>query len=302
MPTRTCTRIAALAGAGLIALTAAASAGGSGRGSCGCNVTVNKPVTINKPVVINKSVTINKPVTIEKNVTINKTVDASKTITINKDVTINKSIVIEKGGSADAAAFAASVAAANAGASANVNVTVYGGNYYDDSVTHNHFGGEIGAIHAAQACAMQEASVIKSIHAVCVAADGREFPASHMTEKTFLDASYEGEILRCIPGLRLKIAVGDMLQSDQGMAGTYASGQTLQCGQNEALRHFKGGVLKCAPAVPVPDCTERTNLRKYGSSDLFFTFRSQVCAAPATTAQGREADLGGMPLDGGVGE
>jgi hypothetical protein len=27
----------------------------------------------------------------------------------------------------------------------------------------------------------------------------------------------------------------------------------------------------------VPDCTERTNLRKYGTGDMFFTYVSRVC-------------------------
>jgi hypothetical protein len=27
----------------------------------------------------------------------------------------------------------------------------------------------------------------------------------------------------------------------------------------------------------VPDCTERTNLRKYGTGDMFFTYRAKVC-------------------------
>ena len=36
-------------------------------------------------------------------------------------------------------------------------------------------------------------------------------------------------------------------------------------------------MLKCAPAVPVVDCTERTNLRKYGTADMFFSYRAQVC-------------------------
>ena len=40
---------------------------------------------------------------------------------------------------------------------------------------------------------------------------------------------------------------------------------------------IKDGMLKCAPAVPVPDCTERTNLRKYGTADMFFSYRAQVC-------------------------
>jgi hypothetical protein len=66
-------------------------------------------------------------------------------------------------------------------------------------------------------------------------------------------------------------------QSDQGMSTSLANAQTLQCGTGEALRHYKNGMLKCAPAVKVPDCTERTNLRKYGSGDMFFTYVAKVC-------------------------
>ena len=36
-------------------------------------------------------------------------------------------------------------------------------------------------------------------------------------------------------------------------------------------------MLKCAPAVQVVDCTERTNLRKYGTGDMFFSYVAQVC-------------------------
>ncbi len=128
---------------------------------------------------------------------------------------------------------------------------------------------------------MQEATVVKSIHAVCVSADGREFPASHMTSETWINSAYEGEVARCIPGSHLKVVMGDVVQSDQGMAGTYIKGVILECGEHEAVRHFKEGMLKCAPAVDVPDCTERTNLRKYGTGDMFFTFRTTVCASSA---------------------
>jgi len=86
------------------------------------------------------------------------------------------------------------------------------------------------------------------------------------------------------------------------MAGTYENGQVLQCGPNEALRHYKDGMLKCAPAVPVKDCTERTNLRLYGTGDFFFSFRTQVCVTAARTASARSIEVTGMALDGGVGE
>jgi len=78
-------------------------------------------------------------------------------------------------------------------------------------------------------------------------------------------------------------------------------GQLLRCGEHEALRHYKNGMLKCAPAVPVRDCTERTNLRKYGTADFFFTYRADVCATRVQEASRRDAELSTVNLDGGVG-
>jgi hypothetical protein len=280
------------------------------------NVNIYKPTTINKDITINKDVNIYKPITIEKNVNITKNIDASKyidaskNITINKNVEINKQIIINKGGSssAEASAWAAAwaQASAQASASASANVVVYNGfNEYVTINNHGGGGGDIGAITAsAGRCEMQEASVVKAIHAVCVAPDGREFPASHMVGDTWIDSGLEGEILRCIPGAHLKVVIGDVMQSDQGMAGTYASGQAIECSEGEALRHFKDGMLKCMPKVPVKDCTERSNLRRWGTGDMFFTFRSTVCVTPRISAApaSREIELSGLSLSGGVGD
>jgi hypothetical protein len=123
-----------------------------------------------------------------------------------------------------------------------------------------------------------------------------------MTSETFVDSSYEGEIARCIPGAHLKITIGDVVPSDQGMAGTYEHGATLICGDHEAVRHYKNGMLKCEAAVPVKDCTERTNLRKYGTGDMFFSYRTQVCATPARQASRSAVEVTGMTLEGGVGD
>jgi hypothetical protein len=85
------------------------------------------------------------------------------------------------------------------------------------------------------------------------------------------------------------------------MAGTYEHGQVLMCGPHEVLRHYKDGMLKCAPATPVPDCTERTNLRRYGTSDFFFAYRAEVCAATAHEVSARDTNVSGVTLEGGVG-
>ena len=98
-----------------------------------------------------------------------------------------------------------------------------------------------------------------------------------MLGDTWISASYEGEVARCIPGSRLKVVIGKVVQSSEGMAAGTSSGEVLECAAHEAVRHYKDGMLKCAPAVPVPDCTERTNLRKYGTADMFFSYRAQVC-------------------------
>jgi hypothetical protein len=98
-----------------------------------------------------------------------------------------------------------------------------------------------------------------------------------MLGDTWINAGYEGEIARCLPGSALKISVGSVVQSSEGAAVSNARAETMLCAPREALRHFKNGVLKCAPAVPVPDCTERTNLRKFGTGDMFFSYVTRVC-------------------------
>jgi hypothetical protein len=227
-----------------------------------------------------------------KNININKNLNINKNININKVVVINKINV-------QVAAFAQAMAQANAQAGAQV--IVYGGGSYEYVNIRNN--SDVGAVAVASArCEMQEATVVKSVHAVCIAADGREFPATHMTADTWIESSYEGEVARCIAGARLKIVMGDVVQSDQGMAGLYSKGVILQCGEHEAVRHYKDGMLKCAPATDVVDCTERTNLRKYGTGDMFFTFRSRVCADTERTATRSEVQLDGSFNSGGVGD
>jgi hypothetical protein len=288
------------------------------------NVNIYKPVTITKnidvykPVTIEKNISIYKPITIDKNIDITKNIDDSKNISIEKNITINKSIVINKGNtdvtvSAMASAMASATANANSGsnsgstsgssaganAGANAGTIVYSGSYQYVTI-HNH-GGSAMQLQAEEQCEYQAATVVKAIHAVCIAGEGHEFPASHMVPDTFINSSYEGEIMRCLPGSRLKVVIGDVLQSDQGMAGTYEGGQVIMCAEHEALGHYKDGMLKCIPAQPVKDCTERTNLRLYGTGDLFFSFRAQVCVK-AKTAEAHAVEVTGMTLDGGVGD
>jgi len=240
--------------------------------------------------------TINKWININKNINIWKPVEIQKDIQINKNINIEKNITINKGSSAEAEAFAFAAAGAGSAAAA----TVYAGGYAQE-VEVNKGAETIGGVATSEACQMQEASVVKAIHAICVADEGREFAASHMLADTWIESSYEGEVVRCIVGAHLKVVIGDVVESDQGMAGTYEHGQVLVCREGQALRHYKDGMLKCETAVPVKDCTERTNLRRYGTGDFFFSYRSQVCATAPAEARARPVDLSGMTLEGGVG-
>jgi len=189
-----------------------------------------------------------------------------------------------------------------------------------------------GAVVAAAGgqCHFADATVVKAIHAICMSADGHQFPASHMVGDTWINSGYEGEIARCLPGSVLKVMVGSVMMSDQGMAVSLNDAQVLSCSAGQAVRHFKDGMLKCAIAQAVPDCTERTNLRKWGTGDMFFTYVTRVCldqkrelvrgmsqvsssysyqmtegqrnmAAAAAAAKARELHLSGMTMNGGVG-
>ncbi|HEX4176793.1 MAG TPA: hypothetical protein VHY57_00070, partial [Rhizomicrobium sp.] len=244
-----------------------------------------------------------------------KNIDNSKYINASKNIEINKSITINNGGSATATATASSSSTSDAvalalaaaisqlsvslrgNAMANANATTGGGTIVsvESGATAIGGGGGFGeggpltvetaapAPVASAPCSFTSATVIKAIHAICVSADGHEFPASHMVGDTWISAGYEGEIARCLPGSALKVMIGSVVQSAQGAAVNTVHGETLSCAPHEALRHFKDGMLKCAIAVRVPDCTERTNLRKFGTGDMFFSYVSKVCLD-----QGRE--------------
>ncbi len=99
-----------------------------------------------------------------------------------------------------------------------------------ENVTVNNRGGDISGVESAQQCQMQEANVVKAIHAVCVSADGREFPASHMVGDTWLDSSHsKAKSCAASPARISRSMIGDVVQSDQGMAGSIERGQVLEC-------------------------------------------------------------------------
>ena len=256
------------------------------------NITVYKPVNVTTNIDNSKNIEINKSINKSKNIEITKNINNSKEINNSKNIEINKSIVINKNVNVEVSAIAMAQAQAFAAAGAASNAISFAG--FSGGIPESPgfvAGGEINVNveAAAPACTFQEATVIKAIHALCVSEDHHEFPASHMVEDSWIRAGYEGEIARCLPGSSLKVTIGSVLQSSEGAAVSTAHGETLMCAPHEALRYYKGGLLKCAPAVRVPDCTERTNLRKYGTGDMFFSYVTRVCLETGRELVGAES-------------
>jgi hypothetical protein len=99
-----------------------------------------------------------------------------------------------------------------------------------------------------------------------------------------------------------------VVDSEQGMAGVFEGAQELTCAPGQALRHYRDGTVKCAAAERRTDCVERTNMRRYGIGDLFFSYRAKVCARVASYSYSRAAATSSTEVEvegsfsGGVGQ
>ena len=273
-------------------------------------IIINKPITINKNIEIKKFIDARKTIDIDKNIHIEKSIDASKKIIINKSIDASKNITINKNFDVDISAQAFATASAQSQAQA-VSYVRGGGSSY---VTVINRGGDFGQLavttETKTVCVTQLATVVKSIHAICIDARGREHPAVRMLGETWIDSSFDKELYRCLEGAALKVTIGDVVQSTQGLAGLFEKGTVLTCGRGEALRHYQDGLVKCAIAEKVPDCTERENMRRFGIGNLFYSYVERVCVPTANIAAdylegtaaetGRELEIAGS-FDGGVG-
>lgn len=271
---------------------------------------IDRSIIINRPTVNNnfdfsKNIEINKSFDFSKNIDLSKNIHIEKNIDLSKKIIINKSLNVEVAAHAQAAAFAGAGARAGAGA---VVFAGGGGSTFVNVV--NQGGGDIGAVAVEEPCVETWAQVVSSIHAECVDSRGNLHPATRMLRETWVDSSIEKELYRCLPGATLRVVFGEVVQSSLGMAGVYDNGRILTCAPGEALRHFTDGLVKCAAAERVPDCTERENMRRYGTGDLFFSYAARVCAVLAgstrtTTSSGgysqASSSIEFSSMSGGVG-
>lgn len=288
--------IAAIAALGLTgAVVAPVSAGGFSRGTQG----VPPGGGWCPPKPPGTTINIHKPVRIWKQVNIRNVVRINKRININKPININKTIIINKG-NFDVEAVAR--AAASAQSSSQAIAVASGGSAIVDVAAPR--GGDFGAVAVDQPCVEQWAVLVRAIRAECVGRTGNRHPATRMRPETWLDSTVNAEIYRCLAGSYLQVKIGDVVDSQQGMAGVFEGAQEITCAPGQALRHYRDGTVKCAVAERLTDCTERQNMRRYGLGDIFFTYRAKVCARVASYSAARagtEVEVEGS-FTGGVGE
>ena len=144
------------------------------------------------------------------------------------------------------------------------------------------------------------------VQAVCIDDKGAPHPASQTFKSERVDASYTGEVFRCVAGSSLQVTIGAL---DGAGTPSFDRGRTMSCKKGEALVHKPGGDLSCAPQKPRRDCNERSLLRKYGpgiklvdGQNTCTPTQRVVMKEVTQEVRVRKQDTGSLILDGGVGQ
>ncbi|MHA6286954.1 hypothetical protein [Maricaulis sp. CAU 1757] len=98
------------------------------------------------------------------------------------------------------------------------------------------------------------------VRAVCVDDNGTPHPASRVDPDPQVNATYDGEIFRCVAGTAMQVTIGWRVDGHD----SWADAPTIMCRKGEALRHTPGGELRCVTQIPRRDCNERSLLRLHG--------------------------------------
>jgi hypothetical protein len=157
---------------------------------------------------------------------------------------------------------------------------------------------------------VRETFEMRAIQAMCVDDTGTPHPASQVFPERAINASYSGEVFRCLAGSTMQVTIADQA----GENPTFAAGRSFSCARGDALVHQPGGSLVCEPQAPERDCNERSLLRRFGPGIKTVSLRTQstVCV-PTTrtvmrtvtrqvTVENPQALNGRLELDGGVGQ
>lgn len=136
------------------------------------------------------------------------------------------------------------------------------------------------------------------IQAVCIDARQIPHPASQVRPDRDIDASYDGELYRCIAGTWLQATIADF----DGKID-FSGGKTLACGKGDALYHSRDGKVECRRQTPARDCNERSLLRRFGAGVKVLTITEIEKYTAYREEEERVAETvsTSMSLDGGVG-
>ena len=133
------------------------------------------------------------------------------------------------------------------------------------------------------------------IQAVCIDDRYVAHPASQVRPDREIDASYDGELYRCLAGTRMQYTWSEYVGKVD-----FSQGQTTACKKGDALYHTPGGKLECRSQKPARDCNERSLLRRFGAGIKILT----MTVVETYTAYREEAEssvASSMSIDGGVG-
>lgn len=269
------------------------------------NVTINGPkVKVGGPVIYGPKTKINGPV-----------VGAPKVKVVGP--TINGPTIIDAGAFAGATASASStvivgggggfIAAQPVGASAIGQLNVSGAEeYYYETVTEK--------VPVSKEACIEQVSIIETVRpvrAVCIDDKNVPHPASQLNGEQSVNASFHGEIFRCVAGTYMQVSLGTMENGEVN----WSHGESFSCRKGEALVHRAGGGLTCTTQKPQRDCNERSLLRRYKTGIKLIQARQEHKTCEVTTETVYETRThqvkrkkesssiaGGLVLDGGVGQ
>ncbi|MDG1416915.1 MAG: hypothetical protein P8P99_03860 [Maricaulis sp.] len=137
------------------------------------------------------------------------------------------------------------------------------------------------------------------VRAVCVDDTGTPHPASRVDAAESVDATYSGEIFRCVAGTALQATIGWRTDGQD----IWEDASTIMCRKGEALGYAIHGQLTCATQVARRNCNERSLLRRHGPGVKLVMIRRQETYTESLRREryaSREVSMTLM-LDGGVG-
>lgn len=160
-----------------------------------------------------------------------------------------------------------------------------------------------------QYCAPADVTVMaQPVQAVCIDDKGAPHPASQVFGEERIDATYNGEVFRCMAGTSMQVTVGSYANT----AAVFDGGRTFSCKKGESLNHSVGGQLSCAPEAPQRNCNERSLLRRYGPGLKTVSAKTPACIPTQRTVMKQVtrqvqvekpiSSSGRIVLDGGVGQ